>query len=236
MNKTIKEFNIHISVFIICFFCFLLLPSVLDTIGFYDLIETYSLFYIRSYTINNYLNIICYTIAFAILICVIQREQFDKLINSFKEHKSIINGIAIGILIVTLTLCYNLIVNNFIKTGANLNEQSVDSLVYREPVLSFFVIVIIAPIFEEYVYRFGLFGFFKDINPKLAYIITIIVFALIHFNVSDDPNIMLNELLNLPTYLFAALSLSFAYDKYGMSACIVAHIVNNLLAYISSLG
>ena len=71
------------------------------------------------------------------------------MVDGLKKHNNIIRGIAIGVIIVTVTVLYNLLINTLVSTGSNINEQSVESLTIRRPFEAFLIIVIIAPIFEE---------------------------------------------------------------------------------------
>ena len=228
------KFDKNLSVFLIGFLFFNLLPTILYSLGFFEWIDATLLYQIHYFSYSDLLTITAYMISITMLFCLIGRTCFDKLVTELKKHKNIIYGIAIGVIIVTVTILYNLVVNELIKTGSNINEQAVESLTVRRPFEAFLVIVIIAPIFEEYIYRFGLFGFFKKKNRFLAYLFTILIFALIHFNISSDPTEMFNELLNLPSYLIAAAILSYAYDKYDISVSIYAHMFNNLIAFVST--
>jgi membrane protease YdiL (CAAX protease family) len=228
------KFDKNLSVFLIGFLFFNLLPSILYSIGFFEWLDANLLYNIRYYSYSDLLTITAYMISITMLFALIGRTYFDKLIDGLKKHNNIIRGIAIGVIIVTVTVLYNLLINTLVSTGSNINEQSVESLTIRRPFEAFLIIVIIAPIFEEYIYRFGLFGFFKKKSRFLAYVFTILIFALIHFNISVEPSEMINELLNLPSYLIAAGILSYAYDKYDISVSIYAHMFNNLIAFIST--
>ncbi|MBP5694703.1 MAG: CPBP family intramembrane metalloprotease, partial [Bacilli bacterium] len=98
------------------------------------------------------------------------------------------------------------------------------------PITCLFIFGLIGPICEEITYRVGLFSLLKRKNRALAYLVTIAVFALIHFNFSNDPATLLNEIINLPYYMFAAFAFSFAFDKFGFAASATAHISNNLIS------
>lgn len=228
------KFDKNLSVFLIGFLFFNLLPTILYSLGFFEWIDANLLYDRHYYSYSDLLTITAYMLSITMLFVLIGRTCFDKLVEGLKKHNNIIRGIAIGVIVVTATILYNLLINTLISTGSNINEQSVESLTMRRPFEAFLIIVIIAPIFEEYIYRFGLFGFFKKKSRLLAYVFTILIFALIHFNISLDPSEMINELLNLPSYLIAAGILSYAYDKYDISVSIYAHMFNNLIAFIST--
>ena len=85
--------------------------------------------------------------------------------------------------------------------GVNDNENAIDSITNAYPLLSLLVFGIMGPVVEEFTYRVGLFSFIRRFNRPAAYIITIAIFALIHFNFQST-NIV-NELINLPSYIVA---------------------------------
>ena len=82
--------------------------------------------------------------------------------------------------------------------------------------------------------RVGLFTLAKRFNHVLAYIVTALVFGLIHFNWAafgaGDSALLINELLNLPDYVLAGLIMCALYDKCGFAASATAHIVNNCVS------
>ena len=117
-----------------------------------------------------------------------------------------------------------------VTSSDNANEASLQSLQDIYPLTCLIIFGIIGPICEEMTYRVGLFSLFKRKNKVVAYVVTIAVFALIHFNFSLDPDTLVNELLNLPYYMFAAAAFSFTYDKFGFAGSVTAHISNNLLS------
>ena len=112
------------------------------------------------------------------------------------------------------------------------NESVLREIIKAFPALSVFVFGIVGPFCEELTYRVGLFGCFKKYK-WLAYLTSIIVFALMHFGFTS-PNII-DELVNLPIYLFSGAAFAFAYDKFGLAGSLSAHVTNNLYAIIASI-
>ena len=114
----------------------------------------------------------------------------------------------------------------------NVNQSSLESMEEVFPFASIMIFGIVGPICEELTYRVGLFSLCKRRSTELAYFVTIIVFAFIHFNVTTKPLSLLNEILNLPYYMFAAAAFSFVYHRYGFASSVSAHITNNLISLI----
>lgn len=58
----------------------------------------------------------------------------------------------------------------------------------------------------------------------------------IYYTYEEVKNMMLNEFLNLPIYIFAGFIMAFGYAMTGkISTSITAHFTNNLISYVSML-
>jgi membrane protease YdiL (CAAX protease family) len=132
-----------------------------------------------------------------------------------------------------LNLLYDLILNN---VGTNENQISVEVLITSAPLISFFTVVIIAPIYEELIYRVAVFGYLSQRLRKVyAYLIAISIFAIIHISLPSSGftwGYFVNELASLPHYLLAAFILTTCYDYGGMPASLTAHVLNNLISFL----
>ena len=185
-------------------------------------------YYITGLTIINTIRYMLLSITFVSLLL----PRLKIIIKKFKDWKGDIIGLGFGAGIILLTIFYNLIISQFIDLGTNTNEVAAESMIVAYPVLSIIVLGILGPICEEITYRYGLFSLLDKKNKILAYILTPLVFAIIHFDFTGD---LVIELLNLPVYIIAGLSLTFAYDRFGFNTAIIAHITNNLYAIITTL-
>ena len=137
---------------------------------------------------------------------------------------------------------YNGITQIIYPTGPNANQTAINSLLGSYPLFCILVLGILGPVVEELTYRIGLFSFLMRTKRWIAYLVTIVIFALIHFDfmsivpaVRGDPSDLIKELINLPSYLFAGGVLCVLYDTVGFSASLVAHIGNNLYSIIVSI-
>lgn len=166
----------------------------------------------------------------------IARKYLRYFLISFTKLRSILFGILGAGLIILFIYLYSLIVSS-LNNGVfptNNNELKIIPMVKSLPALSFFVLVIFGPFVEEMTYRVGLFGLFNKINRYLAYGIAVFIFAIMHFSFSKDTNII-TELVSFPIYLVASFILAFLYDNFGFSAAYIAHLLNNLYAYVTYL-
>ncbi len=172
-----------------------------------------------------------YALLFLIL-CAIILPNLLTLIKKFAEWKNLLIGIAMGAGVIVATIFYNMFVSLFTELDVNTNETYVENFIKAYPFLAIATVGILGPIVEELIYRYGLFESLNKKYKVLAYIVTIIVFALIHFDFTGD---MKTELLNLPAYMIAAFLLSFTYDRFGFGASVLAHITNNMYAIVMTL-
>ena len=139
------------------------------------------------------------------------------------------------------------ILNITIETNAN--QQAVNEVIFNAPLLGFLFVVVAAPLFEEFIFRFGVFRAFATGNKKseiLGMIITILVFAGVHLSATfeeallDIENIdwalIYNDLLSFPIYLAGAFGLTFSYYKSkNLAAPIVVHMCWNFMSYLANL-
>lgn len=156
-----------------------------------------------------------------------------------KEKNEIIEGIIIAACAFAGSMGYGILSTMiFGELGSNSNQSGLDAAFMAKPIMCFFTIVIFAPICEEFTYRYGLFGVLARKSKTLAWVITIIIFALIHFDFTTLGNweLLKIELVNLPSYLIGSTFLTYAFArKNNILTSIVAHSVYNLSQYVLML-
>lgn len=179
---------------------------------------------------GNYLSAIefaLYLILFAICILIIG-DDIRQILNSFTNKNVVLRGIAFGFAALIITSAVSSFFGLFGSGNANANEEAIDNIAVNYPILSLLVFGIIGPITEEFGYRVGLFSLIRKYNRVLAYILTPLIFGLIHFTITGGD--IINELLNLPAYIVAGLLFSYIYEYKGFAASSIAHITNNVIA------
>lgn len=188
---------------------------------------------LRQMSVSMAINSSCYICLLAILLLISSRDAF-KLVDSFKRYQSYLAGIGCVVAIFAFNYAYSIFLA-LIKAGVtdNANETSINSITTSYPILSLIVFGLIGPVCEELTYRVGLFSLCRRKSRVLAYCVTAVVFAFIHFNFSTTS--LVNELLNLPFYAFAALAFSFTYEKYGFAGSATAHMLNNIWSLLSTI-
>ena len=189
--------------------------------------------YVQSAPVSMFVNSIAYCLVFCILL-FIAKPSISNIFKSFKNKKAYLGALLAFVIIYSFTIFYSIFIQLVgPKVTDNNNQEALTSIVKVYPLISLVVFGIIGPICEELTYRVGFFDFFKRKNKIVAYIATIVIFTLIHFDFAAS-NIV-NELLNIPYYAAAAFAFTFVYDKFGFAASVTAHIANNLFSIIASL-
>jgi membrane protease YdiL (CAAX protease family) len=189
--------------------------------------------FLQSSEFLSYLNLITYSTLFLVAITLTWHALPILLKPSMKLTQWVKGfGYGIGVLFVGITLgiVYDML---NITLDDNLNQATINSLVIDLPILSFLTFTLLGPIVEEFTYRLGLFTYISRRSRFLAYLVTLSLFGLIHFNYTNTN--LLNEFLNLPFYLSAGLFFCYVYEKEGFFVVTLAHITNNLISILSIL-
>lgn len=167
-----------------------------------------------------------------LMFCIMWR-YIQYLPREFKNLKSYFAGAIAFLIICGFSYFWNIFLTSCgVNVATNSNQQALITMLKENPTIMFFVIVILGPISEELTYRVGLFSAFKHFKPWIAYIVSIGFFTLIHINFAGD---IVSELASLPIYLCGATVLTYIFDKYGLSASLLAHVLNNGLMFLATI-
>ena len=187
------------------------------------------------------INSLCY-IGLLVALVLVANTNILKLLKSFKQWQSYGAGVVALMAIFAFNITYNIFIEALKQAGIinipisdNANQTAIVSLESQYPFTCLFVFGLIGPICEELTYRVGLFSLLKRRNRVMAYFVSIVVFAFIHFNVSTNPTTLMNEIINLPSYMFAGFAFAFAYDKFGFAGSLTAHALNNIIGIVPAI-
>jgi membrane protease YdiL (CAAX protease family) len=133
-------------------------------------------------------------------------------------------------------LC-NLVLNSLIlllaPDFANLNDSALMDILGDYPLLMLLSTVVLAPVAEELLYRGLVFGWLREKNAILAYILSALFFSGIHVLQYIGAYSAAHVLVALVLYLPAGLCFAWAYQHSGtILTPIIIHAVNNLLAFL----
>ena len=122
-----------------------------------------------------------------------------------------------------------IVAENFLPHDPSVNQQMVEELTHNQPLFSFFMVVVFAPLTEELTFRGMLarFVFPQQDNIKqtaIFLLVSSLIFALVHF-----PGTPLQFLV----YASLGFSMGLAYiSKGGLAYSIALHALNNLIAFL----
>ncbi len=195
--------------------------------------------FLNSVQVTAALNFSIYALLFIALALILFKDNI-RLLKTFKYWVVPVAAIIGYVTILAFNYIYGIILNIAgLNISDNANESGITSIVKAYPILSLLIFGLVGPICEEITYRIGLYSSLRRVNKYLAFALTIVIFAFIHFDftvlVGNNQQALINEFLNLPYYLFAAFVFCFLYEKYGFAASLSAHITNNLVSVFSTI-
>ena len=200
--------------------------------------ETYDASMLSPYLIYA-INVQVFSYVIVTIGCVLSllKKDLINIVKDFKNKHSWINGLAFGALLIAGGTFIGIIINLFRgSSDVNANESMIRLLADNYYIPMFIVTVFCAPIVEEITYRLCVFGFLNKKNKWLALIVSALIFAFLHFDFTATGDDMINELWNLPTYIYSGVVLALAYSREGrLSDSIVAHAMNNMLSMLLML-
>lgn len=104
------------------------------------------------------------------------------------------------------------------------NQSIIVDTMKKLPIATSFVLVVLAPIVEEFVFRYSIFTFTK--NPRTAIIVSSILFAVVHG-------------IGIATFIYFFMGACFGLLYYktnkNIGVTILTHAINNALSVISIL-
>jgi len=120
-----------------------------------------------------------------------------------------------------------------LETTVGPNEELVRDFLYQNPLPSIFMVVILAPILEEILFRGVIFGPLRKKSRFLAYFVSTALFAFLHIVafllLTFDPSLFFIMLFYVP----AGIAFCWAYEKSGsIWTAILLHAVMNLVAVL----
>ena len=180
-----------------------------------------------------------------LLLFFLQKKTFLAFLKEFADWRNYTHALATFAGMILLSYLLSLLFFAVPFYGDNDNQSSINQTVISAPVLMFFPIAIFGPILEEFTYRVGLVDTIGKNNRILGIALSALIFGFIHFDWSAifgyatqaegyTLERVLNELMNLPSYIGSGAVLGFAYAKTGkLSVPILGHTINNVLSFAS---
>ena len=147
----------------------------------------------------------------------------------FRALQAVILGYVIFFIV---NYAFTLITSLFLKNPVNPNTAAVNESMAINSDMMIVVMVLLAPIVEETMFRGALFGAIRQKSRLLAYAASTLLFALYHlwgYSFSD-----LSILVYAVQYIPASIALAWCYEQSGtLTAPVVLHALINLIGAIN---
>lgn len=200
---------------------------------FIRFLYSFSIYIVASFiylAVNSYFKdtVISYTISTAVTILILYtifRNKIKKDIINFKDDfkNNLPHIIVVPAILIGLEIIVSLILS---KLGIySSNQLAGEDIIKNSNFLIIFYTAILAPIFEEMVFRLPYH--YSSSNKILTYIVYSVVFALTHIMTIDN----LLSLIYIIPYLLLSFGIGYNFyktDNIFMST--IVHIINNSIA------
>ncbi|EMG27563.1 hypothetical protein X560_1768 [Listeria fleischmannii 1991] len=140
------------------------------------------------------------------------------------SKKETLQALAIGVGTLLLSNVVEITISLLNPDFNTANQTGIENIFSNSSIMTMFIsVVILAPIAEETIFRGLLMGVVLRKFPKIAVIVSSLLFTLLHIP---------TDILSFIIYFVMAFGLAFMYYKTRrLEACILLHFVNNLIAF-----
>ena len=133
-------------------------------------------------------------------------------------------------------LAYRLI-HMAVGTRTNLNDITISARAGGAPHMTLLIVVLLAPFVEETLFRGLVFGNLKGRSRAAAYLVSCLLFALLHVWQFAVVNRDITYFLLMVQYLVPGLVLAWAYEHSGtLWAAVALHAAANALSIWTMMG
>jgi membrane protease YdiL (CAAX protease family) len=189
----------------------------------------------NSTTLDVYYNAI-FDITLLIFAAIIFRKELKKQMQDLTKIDvfKIVNYVIISIPVLYLAEFVGSLLTLALTGEASTseNQSSIELLIKQLPVLMIFIVVVIAPMLEEIIFRLFLF---TSVYPKgriLAYLVSGGLFGLLHV-LTHILQGNFSELFLVFPYLFMGMGLCFIYEySDNIYVAMIAHGIMNLISVL----
>ena len=177
-------------------------------------------------------NMIYYYVLFAVTIII-----FHNFLGRTTRHFAENLGGACKTMVIGLIGLYGLnelvyrLTNVMFTNHTNLNDTTISAQIDDAPHMTLLIVVFLAPFVEEVLFRGLVFGTLKTNSRTVAYLVSCLLFALLHVWQFAVVNHDITYFWLMVQYLVPGLVLAWAYDHSGtLWSSIGLHVAANALA------
>ncbi len=205
-------------------FLLILLFLIFQILSSYLLEMFFSKIGIKNYILKLILDSSITLSIFILLLFKLSKENFKTLFPLKKiSTKEFFLVILISISFVVFSSEIENWINHFFPSILKFQELINTLFDLNSPVLTFFLLCILAPVTEEFIFRGVIFnGFQKNYSIITTILLTAFLFAFMHLNPAQF----------FPAFLFGIIAGWIFYNSENLSLTILFHGVSNFISYI----
>jgi CAAX amino terminal protease family. len=152
--------------------------------------------------ISNNVGILLVLIILLIIFFTYKYAVAIKIISPIKKEYFKIKEISLGFLLLMFTSMITGIISQKLGTNQTSNQASLNELSKEIPFFLFALVSIVAGFFEELVYRVGVFKLLAPKYPKLAFLISVLIFGFAHNPTDLGSFLIYMSLATVLTYIY----------------------------------
>jgi len=188
---------------------------------------------------NIYVDFTINLIALVIMIYFSRQLLYESFFEFFGGVKKVFNNLWIVFFsfFIAFTLKVVIMMSPLLEKFTNLHDESIDEgmTTVGGDLYWIMYLVVLAPITEELIYRGVIFAGLKKRSKILAYVVSILMFSLIHV-VFEAMSEGWGYLLVTLEYVPMSIALAYVYDKTNsIYSSMLLHMLNNFLAVYAVL-
>ena len=123
-----------------------------------------------------------------------------------------------------------------VNNHTNLNDTTISAQIHDAPRVTLLIVIFLAPFVEEVLFRGLVFGNLKSKSRTVAYVVSCLLFALLHVWQFAVVRQDITYFLLMVQYLVPGLVLAWAYDHTGtLLSSILLHAAANALHVLAGM-
>ena len=187
------------------------------------------------YLDDTKLNLLYYTVNFAVLVGIFWRFLNASIQHALQDIGNVLIPAVVGFFIYRFTsILLELGIYYLFPDFFNVNDANISDMAQGQLPIWAFATIVLAPPAEELIFRGALFGGFYTKHKLLAWLLSVLSFALMHVVGYVGLYTWDQLLLSMVQYLPAGICLAAAYRKSGnILTPILMHIAVNAIAMLS---
>lgn len=171
-----------------------------------------------------------------IIFLIVIRKYLKPILAQFKKGENWTKALKYVGLMYAAILIYSVFLTILRIQSTSANQDSINSMMYLTPFIAGLYVCILAPLIEEFAFRFCLFRGIGRKNEKVAFWVIACIFAGMHLLTSLTTGTFLSDLSSLPVYLVGGIGLTYAYYKEkNVSVPIIAHFIYNSISFLMNV-